>query len=223
MVGIVKSAFKKAVGRRLQTFDQLITLITEIEAVVNCRPLSYVSAYVNSPLILKPMDFLQSTGSVGGPDFDEDEDDPEYKPKLDSSDKLLQFWKTSQVELDKFWKLWQDDYLLALRNRPNFLKDSGSGQPKTDDVVIVHEEMVPRGSWKLGRIQKLNQSRGGSIRSADVLMPNKSVISRPVDKLYPIEVASLLEKPKLEQPEKGSATEEGPGKQVTSSPVNIQV
>ena len=42
LVGLVKRSLRKSVGRNLLTDTQLETLIKEIEAVVNSRPLVYV-------------------------------------------------------------------------------------------------------------------------------------------------------------------------------------
>jgi len=42
LVGMVKRSMKKTVGRKQYSLDQLITLLTEIEAVLNTRPLTYV-------------------------------------------------------------------------------------------------------------------------------------------------------------------------------------
>ncbi len=110
---------------------------------------------MSTPVILQPLDFLRSSGFLGAPDFNEDpKNDPEYRPKLDSADKLLKYWKSSQAELDKFWNYWRDEYLTSLRERTkvdhNHQRSQAHSFPKEDDVVLVHEEMVPRGSWKLG-------------------------------------------------------------------------
>ena len=42
LVGMVKRCLRKALGRKHFTLDQLATLLTEIEAVLNSRPLTYV-------------------------------------------------------------------------------------------------------------------------------------------------------------------------------------
>jgi len=36
------------------------------------------------------------------------------------------------------------------------------------EVVIVHDEHLPRGLWKLGRIQEVMKGRDGQIRGATV-------------------------------------------------------
>ena len=42
MVGLTKQAIKKMLGRAFVTFQQLEIMITEIEAMLNDRPLTYV-------------------------------------------------------------------------------------------------------------------------------------------------------------------------------------
>ena len=42
MVQGVKRCLKKTIGRSCLTYDQLQTLITEVESIINARPLTYV-------------------------------------------------------------------------------------------------------------------------------------------------------------------------------------
>ena len=195
LVGLTKSAFKKAVGRKLLTTSQLLTLTTEIEAVLNSRPITYIYEGMDEK-VLRPIDFLIPNGEIGSPDFDDDPDDPEYLPRLDSSDKLLKQWRTNQIQLDKFWDLWKEEYVQSLRERTDVnLRQPrvvARQVPKKGDVVLVHEENLPRGSWKVGRIHELNPSRDDLIRSAKIQLPNKSMLTRPVNKLYPIEVSCVI-------------------------------
>ena len=58
LVGLVKKALRKTLGRNLLTLIQLQTLLKEVESVVNSRPLVYVGADINSNVTLTPAHFL---------------------------------------------------------------------------------------------------------------------------------------------------------------------
>uniref|UniRef100_A0A0M3HVY6 Integrase catalytic domain-containing protein n=1 Tax=Ascaris lumbricoides TaxID=6252 RepID=A0A0M3HVY6_ASCLU len=57
LVGLTKTAFRKAVGRRLLNEEEFKTLIVECEAIVNSRPLIYIDSAIER--ILRPVDFLR--------------------------------------------------------------------------------------------------------------------------------------------------------------------
>lgn len=54
----VKTCLKRVLGRALLNFEELTTMLTEVEAVLNSRPLSYVHNDVSDPQPLKPSHFL---------------------------------------------------------------------------------------------------------------------------------------------------------------------
>jgi len=41
-------------------------------------------------------------------------EDVEYHPKRDSAQESIDNWRKSKIQLDKFWEMWQRDYLLTL-------------------------------------------------------------------------------------------------------------
>ena len=92
--------------------------------------------------------------------------------------------------LNRFWKVWKDDYLLTLRERTqNKLKTPmirTSSPAKVGHIVVVKDNL-PRGCWKLGRIVELIKGSDQQVRSAKVLLSSKKVIGRPLNLLYPVE------------------------------------
>ena len=44
MVGLTKNALRKAIGRAFLCTEDFITLLAEVEGVINSRPLCYVAA-----------------------------------------------------------------------------------------------------------------------------------------------------------------------------------
>ncbi|GFY74031.1 integrase catalytic domain-containing protein [Trichonephila inaurata madagascariensis] len=58
LVRSVKESLLKILGKALLSFEKMRTILTEIEAVLNLRPLSYVYEENNEPRPLTPMHFL---------------------------------------------------------------------------------------------------------------------------------------------------------------------
>ena len=58
MIGLTKQAIKKTLGRAFVTLKQLETIIVEIEAMLNDRPLTYVSSDLSDPEPLTPSQLL---------------------------------------------------------------------------------------------------------------------------------------------------------------------
>ena len=60
-------------------------------------------------------------------------------------------------------------------------------------MVIVHDDSLPRGLWKLGRIQEVIPGADGLPRSALVRVASRdrqhTLRKRPVQLLYPLEIS----------------------------------
>ncbi|VDK50375.1 unnamed protein product [Anisakis simplex] len=128
------------------------------------------------------------------PEFQDTESstDDDYEESINNRDNLVKSWMCSRRFIVRFWKAWESDYLLSLRERTQ--RDHKSGKlinrrlPRLGEVVIIHEEAKPRPLWRLGMINKLNKGKDGNIRSAELNCgPNKS-LSRPLNLLYPLEI-----------------------------------
>ena len=155
LVGLTKRALRKTLGNQCLTEKQLVTTLTETEAVVNSRPLVYVDDDINSSMILTPSNFLLFHSQCIFPNV-LDDPDPEFEvaKKATSSQALLQTWKRGQNRLNQFWILWRNEYLLSLREKSQVpLKGSKNipTPPKIGDVVLVKENL-PCGHWRVGRI-----------------------------------------------------------------------
>ena len=57
--------------------------------------------------------------------------------------------------------------------------------------MLIHDENLPRGLWRLGRIKELIVGGDGNIRSAVVRVASQgqrpTVVNRPIQRLYPLE------------------------------------
>lgn len=193
MVKITKNSLKRTVGRSLLSWDELSTLLTEIEAVVNSRPLTFM--YEREPMrALKPVDFLipysrvQTNLPNEGVD---DPDDPDFVPDAREAGyaQLQRAWRKALSKIDIFRRQWSQEYLPSLRERDRQKIEKGvvKESPKEGDIVLIEEEDNPRSRWSTGVIKKLRKGRDGIVRSAD-LMSNKRMIQRAINQLYPLEI-----------------------------------
>uniref|UniRef100_A0A1I7W3F3 Integrase catalytic domain-containing protein n=1 Tax=Loa loa TaxID=7209 RepID=A0A1I7W3F3_LOALO len=192
LIGLTKRALRRAIGRKLLKEGELITLIAEIEEILNTRPLTYVG--FEDYNIIRPIDFILPTASLDIP-IDTEQDRDEYIPYIPKTrDKLTDYWTNTLKILDVFWKLWRDEYLTRLRERMRREVFANKmvvlRTPRENDIVLLSESEVPRGTWKLAKIIKLHSDRRSITRSATVQMPNGRQLDRAISMLCPMEIES---------------------------------
>ena len=219
LVGLVKQALRKSIGKICLNIVQLETILTEVAAVVNSRPLVYVGADLNSGFALTPGDFLSLNPKTGVPCLateDEQPQDPDFVERLSSAQKLLETWKKGQKHLNTFWKLWFDEYVLSLRERmQKHLKAprvQSKAQPTKGDVVLL-KESSPRGTCKLGMIEELITSTDNEVRAATVRTASGKLLNRPLNFLYPLECSEVDEKPTESDEPVGNGKQDDTSKQ----------
>ena len=186
LIGLTKAALKKVLGRTFATLPSLQTIIVEVEAILNDRPITYIPSDVNDPEPLTPAHLLygRRITSLPHPMVEDDElVDPNYGQN-DESD-LRKRAKTQAVILKQFWKRWKLEYLTSLRE---FHKTTGSNTQKVriGDVVLVHDD-TPRINWQLAVIEDVVRGSDGLIRAAYIRTKNGRT-NRPIARLYPLEV-----------------------------------
>ena len=97
--------------------------------------------------------------------------------------------------LNHFWSRWRNEYVTSLREYDKKYKRTNNIKPSIIDIVIVFEEKQPRNKWMLGRVVELINGHDGKTRVVKIMMgKTKTVISRPVNKVYPLELVEDKEK-----------------------------
>lgn len=182
LIGLVKHCLKRTIDKHILNEGQLRTIVKEIEAVLNCRPLTSVGKDIEH--ILTPADFLR----VGGPLMLEEANEKGEIPQgTVSKEDLIQGWKKGQHVLNEFRHMFINQYLPTLRERYNKEpKNMRIKLPEVGDVVQIKDE-GPRVKWKVGKITELIQSNDMEVRAAKVEV-GKKVYTRSVVHLYPLEI-----------------------------------
>ena len=157
MVRSTKRCLKKLIGRAHFSLDELTTALAEVEAVLHSRPLSYFSGEdMEEPIT--PSHLIVGRWILNLPDnLDHvcDLNDSEFTLDTNRATKRV---KHLNHVLNHFWKWWLTEYLSNLREVHAHTSKRGSGdsnaQISVGQIVIVKDEHLPRGLWKLGTVQK---------------------------------------------------------------------
>ena len=180
LIQSVKRCMKKTLGKSRLAYDELQTVLLDIEHILNSRPLCHIFD-VEDDDILTPnhIMFGRKLNMINtSVDIDKKEEC------------ITKRYKYMKYLIAHFWERWRKDYVLALRERQRYRKKQNGPLPSIDDVVIVYEEKQPRQNWLLGRITGLLAGTDGKIRGAKVKLGRTKNIKRPVDQLYPIEFSN---------------------------------
>ena len=84
LIGLTKNAIKKVLGRAFVSLSTLQTIVVEVEAHLNNRPLTYVSSEFDDPDPLTPAHLLYGRCIVTLPQMPVEKDelnDPDYGEK----------------------------------------------------------------------------------------------------------------------------------------------
>ena len=189
LIGMTKSSLKKVLGRTFATLSTLQTVIVEIEGILNDRPLTYLSSDVKDPEPLTPAHLLYGRRIVSLP-YHRVEDDELVDPEFGAESTVMKRAKVQALMLKHFWTRWRSEYLTNLRE---FHKMTGnnSQQVKAGDVVLIHDD-TPRVNWKYAVIEGVIRGNDGLIRAANI-RTSTGKTTRPITKLYPLEVTSISE------------------------------
>ncbi len=114
MVKSTKRCLRKMIGRAHLSMDELLTALAEIEAVINSRPLSYLSpGGVEEPLT--PSHLLVGRRLLNLPDHLGCSNDLEDEEFSTDSSTLSRRMKHLNTTLNHFWNRWRSEYLSELR------------------------------------------------------------------------------------------------------------
>lgn len=172
--GAVKSAkhhLTRTIKEAKLTLSELHTLLCQVEACLNSRPLTPMSSDPDDLQPLTPAHFLLGRPISQLPELDLSKENPNG----------LRRWKFVQYLLQTFWKRWQSEYLPQLQIRGKWT--SGCNTLAVNDIVIIKEENLTPTKWKMARITRLNPGRDGNVRVVTLQTANGTTMCRPVAKL----------------------------------------
>lgn len=151
--------------------EELTTLLCQIEACVNSRPITPLNSDSSEPEALTPANFL-----IGGPLLLI----PEHNT-VSGPIEYLHRWKYVQALMKSFWKCWHKEYLPQLQVRGKWVARKATLH--IGYIAIIKEDCTPPSKWKLGRIINIHPGKDDIVRVATLRTSNGTEVKRPVVKL----------------------------------------
>ena len=154
------------------TYEEISTLLFQIEAVLYSRPLLYIdNEHEDSLDILSPSQFLVGRLLT---------DIPEHVEEVVGS---LNRWKLLEKTKKGFWNMWKDEYLSTLQQRRKWVHPHEN--LKEGDFVIIKDELSPPARYPLGKVHEIHPGKDMKIRVLTLKMQN-GYMKRPIQKLCPL-------------------------------------
>ena len=181
IVKITKKHLNTITRNHLFNEETLYTYLTEIESIINGRPLTPLSDDINDFEALTPNHFLTGTTNPNLVNC------PVEKPS-DNANKRN--WKAVQVALTSFWERWIREYLPIITTRKKW--NIPTRNFIAGDLVLIADKNIPRSNWLLARITEIHRSKDNVIRVVKLKTKSETYI-RPTANLCLLE-ESLAEK-----------------------------
>ncbi|GFY13539.1 integrase catalytic domain-containing protein [Trichonephila clavipes] len=154
----------------IMNFEELTTLMAQIEAVLNSRPLSPLSLDPNDLNPLTPGHFLTNCAISSFPEPYTASDSLSYHSR----------WKLIQSLRDKFWNRWSTEYLTHLQTRAKWSVQN----PNLMENQLVHlkDRNTKPLDWPMGRILEVFPGSDGLVRVVNV-KTSTGILKRAITKV----------------------------------------
>lgn len=159
----VLSAILDQSAKRLDS-TSLRTLLYEVMAIVNSRPLSIEHlSDPTGPEPLTPNHILTMKSTIVQPPPGEFMKEDLYLQKR---------WRRVQYLANEFWIRWRKEYLLNLQPRQKW--NVHRRNLKINDVVLLQDDMAPRNEWKLAKVTDVYPGTDNKVRKVRLLVSERT-------------------------------------------------
>lgn len=181
----VKSARKtltKLFASQKLSFAEMSTVLTQIEAQMNSRPLTPLSEDPGELNVLTPGHFLIGAPLLTLPDMN----------CVTTPENRLKHFEQLQKLVQRHWKQWQKEYVCELHNVNQKL--SRKSEIRVGQMVIIKEDLPPN-EWCLGRLVGIHPGSDDVVRVVTV-RTSRGTYKRPTSRIcvLPNEDESMFEK-----------------------------
>lgn len=172
-----KFHLKRIVGGVILNFEELTTILAQIEAVLNSRPLTPISENVEDLNVLTPGMFLIGESPCQLPE-----------PNLTQENiGSLKRWRVLQKLTQDLSRRWKVEYLHTLQVRNKWSKVHKD--IKCGDLVLIKDDLSPSTVWPMGRVIEVFPGLDGHIRVVMVKAVS-GTYKRPISQIVKLPIES---------------------------------
>ncbi|XP_062542425.1 uncharacterized protein LOC134210390 [Armigeres subalbatus] len=169
-VKVAKKHLFRQLGSSRLSFEDMATVLAQIESIMNSRPLLPVTDDPEDFDILTPAHFLIGTSASALPD-----------PNVCRiPENRLTHYQQLQMHVQQFWIRWQNEYLQELQRDSK--QRSRNDEITPGRMVIVVDELQGPLRWPLARIAAVHPGKDNMVRVVS-LRTARGTIKRPVAKI----------------------------------------
>lgn len=176
VIGITRRILTSVLREQTVDDEGFHTVLCEVEAIVNDRPITKLSDDPCDLEALTPNHLLTMKCKPVLPVGLVDDTDCYSKRR----------WKQVQYICNLFWKRWIREYLPLLQERHKWNKKRPNLAP--GDIVLIADSTAPRSSWLLGKIEETFMDKKGFVSSA-LVKTKTNTLERPITKLCLLQTA----------------------------------
>lgn len=167
----IKAHLKRVIGLSKLPYDELLTVLKQIEAALNSRPLCRIQGDASDrQQILTPAHFLIGR-QLNLP----------AEPMCDEGVNLHDRYRKQQSMFHHFWKLWSQQVLTHMQQRPQWTKVEGN--IKVNELVLMVDENQPPLAWRRAIVTGVKPGKDGLVRVVRLKDSKQNEFERSVRKL----------------------------------------
>ncbi|GJQ70755.1 hypothetical protein Trydic_g687 [Trypoxylus dichotomus] len=154
---------------------ELLTVLTQVEGILNSRPIFPMSSDPNDLNALTPGHFL-----IGRPIT--------FLPQpnlLEVKENTLSRYQRLQQMSQHFWTRWSREYISELQQKTKWKSNLGS--INVGDLVVIKDDHLPPSRWKLGRITEIQPGKDNVVRVVTI-RTSSGQMKRSVTRVCPLPV-----------------------------------
>lgn len=154
-VRLMKYHLKRVLTNVHLTYEDFYTLLTQVESILNSRPLTPLTGSPEDLDVLTPGHFLIGRSLLTFPEA----------PAPDTRHTHISRYRHLKFLMQQFWSKWSRDYLHSLQERSRWKTESNNNLSVGSLVVLKEDHTTPM-CWKMGRVTKLFPGDDGLTRVA---------------------------------------------------------